>query len=233
MAKASAKKKSASRGAVTVVRTRVVKVSEPPPTPKPPSGPIDKLLDLVKWIDTPFKLATVIILGVLGLVGYIAYENQDKLIGSLTAKDHIPQLVKDEQLLAASRPLLRDAHAETIIIHEVDLPKNSRITRLALSTEGRNTSLEGVKGALFSSSPARNRAVISMVNNEVLCEAFQPSSDVGDWLINRGVVYACRASIPPDAGIMIGYISLGFKQEPRDISALKARIQQATREMAR
>lgn len=233
MAKAPAKKKPTSRGAVTVVRTRVVKVNEPTPPPKPPGGPLDKVLDLVKWIDTPFKLATVIILGVLGLVGYIAYENQDKLIGSLTAKDHIPQLIRDEQLLAVSRPLLRDARAETIIIHEVDLPKNARVTRLALSNEGRNTSLEGVKGALFSSSPARNRAVVSMINNEILCEGFQASSDAGDWLINRGVVYACRASIPPDAGIMVGYISLGFKQEPRDIAALKARIQQATREMAR
>jgi len=233
MAKAPAKKKPAARGAV-VVRTKIVKVNEPPPAPpKPPGGPLDKLLDLVKWIDTPFKLATVIILGVLGLVGYIAYENQDKLVGSLTAKDHIPQLVKEDQLLAVSRPLLRDLRAETIVIHEVDLPKNARITRLAMSTEGRNTSLEGVKGALFSSSPARNRAVVSMINNEILCEGFQASSDAGDWLVSRGVVYACRASIPPEAGVMIGYVAIGFKQEPRDVAAVRARIQQATREMAR
>jgi hypothetical protein len=232
MAKAPAKKKPTARGAA--VRAKIVKVNEPAPAPpKPPGGPLDKVLDLVKWIDTPFKLATVIVLGVLGLVGYIVYENQDKLIGSLTAKDHIPQLVKEEQLLAAARPLLRDVRAETIIIHEVDLPKNARTTRLAMSTEGRNTSLEGVKGALFSSSPARNRAVISMVNNEILCEGFQASSDAGDWLIQRGVIYACRASIPPEAGIMVGYIAVGFKQEPRDVSAVKARIQQATRDMAR
>jgi hypothetical protein len=32
---------------------------------------------------------------------------------------------------------------------------------------------------------------------------------------------------------MVGYISVGFKQEPRDIVAVKARINQTAREMAR
>jgi hypothetical protein len=222
-----------------VTRTRTVKVkveAVPPPAPAPvqkPSSIPDKLMDLVKWIDSPFKLATVIILGVLSLGGYIVYQQQDKLIGSLTARESMPELLADERLSSMSRELLRDLRAETIIVHQIDLAKNARITRIVQSADGRFAPLEGQKGAFFSGSPARNRAAVAMLNGEVLCEGFQASSDVGDWITARGVVYACRGSIPPEPGHMSGYISVGFKQEPRDIVAVKARINQTAREMAR
>jgi hypothetical protein len=219
------------------IRTKIIKVKAeidaPPAPPKPASGPLDKALDLVKWIDSPFKLATVILLGVLGLGGYIVYQQQDKLIGSLTARETMPELLADERLSSLSRELLRDLRAETVIIHQIDLAKNARITRIAQSADGRFAPLEGQKGAFFSGSTARNRAAVAMLNGEVLCEGFQASSDVGDWITARGVVYACRGSIPPEPGHMAGYISVGFKQEPRDIVAVKARINQTAREMAR
>lgn len=219
------------------IRTRIVKIKAeidtPAPPPKPPGGPLDKALDLVKWVDSPFKLLTIIILGVLGLVGYIVYSHQDKLVTSLTSRETMPELLADERLASMGRDLIRDLRAETVIIHQVDLAKNARITRIAQSADGRFSPLEGKKGAFFSGNPARNRAAVSMLNGEVLCERFEPSSDVGDWLISRGVTYACRGSVPPEAGSMVGYISIGFKVEPRDIVAVKARINQTTREMAR
>lgn len=221
----------------TEVRTKIVKfkaeIEPAAPPPKPPGGPLDKALDLVKWVDSPFKLLTIIILGVLGLIGYIVYSHQDKLVASLTARETMPELIADERLSSLSRDLLRDLRAETVIIHQIDLAKNARITRIAQSADGRFAPLEGQKGAFFSGSPARNRAAIAMLNGEVLCEGFQASSDVGDWITARGVVFACRGSIPPEPGHMAGYISVGFKQEPRDIVAVKARINQTAREMAR
>lgn len=194
---------------------------------------MDKALDLVKWIDSPFKLATVILLGVVSLIGYIIYEQQDRIVGTLTARETMPELLADERLASMGRDLIRDLRAETVIIHQVDLAKNARITRIAQSADGRFAPLEGKKGAFFSGSPARNRAAVSMLNGEVLCEGFQPSSEAGDWLVSRGVVFACRGSIPPEAGSMVGYIAIGFKQEPRDLVAVKSRINQTTREMAR
>jgi hypothetical protein len=222
---------------VAKTRTVRVKVETVPPAPTPPapkpSSISDKAFDLVKWIDSPFKLATVIVLGVLGLGGYIVYQQQDKLIGTLTSRETMPVLLADERLSSLARDLIRDTRAETIIIHEIDLAKNARTTRIAQSTDGRFTPLEGKKGAFFSSSPARNRAAVAMLNGEVLCEPFTASSDVGDWIVSRGVTYACRGSIPPEAGHMAGYLAVGFKQEPRDTTATKARINQTAREMAK
>lgn len=237
MARAAKKPVKRSPRKTEEIRTRIVKIKaeidNPAPPPKPPGGPLDKVLDLVKWVDSPFKLLTIIILGVLGLIGYIVYSQQDKLVSSLTHRETMPELLADERLSSLSRDLLRDLRAETILIHQIDLAKNARITRIAQSADGRFTPLEGKKGAFFSGSPARNRAAVAMLNGEVMCEGFTPSSDAGDWLVSRGVVFACRGSIPPEPGSMAGYISVGFKQEPRDIIAVKARINQTAREMAR
>jgi hypothetical protein len=135
--------------------------------------------------------------------------------------------------VAASQAIIRDLRAETVIVHEINLSSNARITRVALSVDGRHAPLEGKKGAFFSGSPARNHAAVAMLNGEVLCETFEASSDVGDWIISKGVTYACRGSIPPEQGSMVGYLAVGFKSLPRDITAVKARINQATRELAK
>lgn len=214
-------------------RARVTNVQSPSAR-KPSGGVLDRVFDLVKWIDSPFKLATVLVLGVLGLAGHIIYQQQDKIFSTLTSpRETMPELLVDERLASLGRDLLRDLGAETLIIHQIDLASNSRLTRIALSQDGRFAPLEGRKGAFFSGSPARNKAAVTMLNGEVLCEPFEPSSDVGDWLISRGVTFACRGSVPPDPGHMAGYISVGFKKEPRDMMSVKTRINQTSREMAK
>jgi len=194
---------------------------------------LDKAVDLIKWVDSPFKLVVVILLGTFGLAGYLVYQNQDKLINKAISHETMPVMVPDDKIMAASQALMRDLRAETIVVHEVNLSSNARVTRVAMSADGRFAHLEGKKGALFSGSPARNNAAVAMLNGEVLCETFEASSDVGDWIVGKGVTYACRGSIPPEQGSMVGYLAVGFKSVPRDITAVKARINQTTRELAK
>jgi hypothetical protein len=212
-----------------------IKVAEKPieviVTPKAPSGWMDKTMDLVKWVDSPFKLFTVIIMGLTGLLGYIAFEQQELIVEKLTSKDKMQTLLADEKLSSLSRDLLRDSGAEIVIVHHINLPQNIRTTRIAQSHDGRFTPLEGKKGSFFSDAPERNKAAISMLNGEILCEPFKATSSAGDWIVSRGVTYTCRGSIPPDVGHMIGYITVGFKKEPRDISSVKSLINQTARAM--
>jgi hypothetical protein len=219
--------------------TRTTKKPEEKPlevvvTNKSPSTFLDKAVDIIKWVDSPFKLATVVILGAVGLFGYITYQNQDKIINKMTSSTaKILTLVEDEKLSSLNRDLLRDLDAETVIIHQIDLPQNLRLTRIAQSPDGRYTPLEGLKGSFFSSAAVRNRASTSILNGEILCEPFEATSVVGDWILSRGVTYTCRGPIPLEAGTMVGYIAVGFKKEPRDAVAVKARINQSTREMTK
>ena len=86
--------------------------------------------------------------------------------------------------------------------------------------------------ALNNASSDRNSAMVSMLNGEVMCEEFNPSSKVGEWGAKQGVKFMCRGSIPPDMGKFAGFVAIGFKNKPEDIAALKTRINLAATDMS-
>jgi hypothetical protein len=145
----------------------------------------------------------------------------------------MPQLAKQETLLTPARSLMKDVDGLVILIHKANLTTNSRTTVLALNADGsREKSMEGTVTSLFNASADRNAAMVAMLNNEVLCEEFKPSSKVGEWGVKQGVNFMCRGSIPPDPGKFAGYVAIGFKDKPEDIAALKTRINLAATDMS-
>ena len=155
------------------------------------------------------------------------------ILQAITTQDKMPQLAKQEQLIMPARSLMKDVDAIVLLIHKANLTTNSRTTVLALNADGtREKAIEGTVTSLFNASADRNAAMVAMLNNEVLCEEFNPSSKVGEWGIKQGVKFMCRGSIPPDPGKFAGYIAIGFKDKPEDIPALKTRINLAASDMS-
>jgi len=208
-----------------------------PITPKAESKKDDstlgKIIGLIEWVDNPFKLFTVILLAFLAFAGYFAWDSRQVLLHAITTQDKMPQLAKQENLLAPARSLLKDVDGIVLLIHKANLATNSRTTVLALNADGsREKSMEGTVTSLFNASADRNSAMVAMLNGEVLCEEFNPSSKVGEWGVKQGVRYLCRGAVPPDLGKFAGYVAIGFKNKPEDIAALKTRINLASTDMA-
>jgi hypothetical protein len=145
----------------------------------------------------------------------------------------MPQLAKQENLLTPARSLMKDVDGLVVLVHKANLATNSRTTVLALNADGsREKSMEGTVTSLFNASADRNSAMVAMLNGEVLCETFNPSSKVGEWGVKQGVKFMCRGAIPPDLGHFAGYVAIGFKDKPEDIAALKTRINLASTDMS-
>jgi len=194
---------------------------------------LGKIIGLIEWVDNPFKLFTVILLAFLAFAGYFAWDSRQVLLHAITTQDKMPQLAKQENLLAPARSLLKDVDGIVLLIHKANLATNSRTTVLALNADGsREKSMEGTVTSLFNASADRNGAMVAMLNGEVLCEEFNPSSKVGEWGVKQGVKFMCRGSIPPDLGKFAGYVAIGFKEKQEDIAALKTRINLASTDMA-
>ena len=205
----------------------------PKPESKKDDSTLGKIIGLIEWVDNPFKLFTVILLAFLAFAGYFAWDSRQVLLHAITTQDKMPQLAKQENLLAPARSLLKDVDGIVLLIHKANLATNSRTTMLALNADGsREKSMEGTVTSLFNASADRNSAMVAMLNGEVLCEEFNPSSKVGEWGIKQGVKFMCRGSIPPDLGKFAGYVAIGFKNKPEDIAALKTRINLASTDMA-
>jgi len=203
------------------------------PAPKPSTDAIGRVTDLIKWVDSPFKLFTVILLSFLAFAGYFAWDSRQVILQAIQNQDHMPQLVKQEDLVEPAKSLMKDVDGLVVLVHKANLTTNSRTTMLALNADGsREKKIEGTVTSLFNASPDRNAAMVAMLNNEVLCEEFNPSSKVGEWGVKQGVKFMCRGSIPPDPGKFAGYLAIGFKEKPEDISALKTRINLAATDMS-
>ena len=194
---------------------------------------IGKIIGLIEWVDNPFKLFTVILLSFLAFAGYFAWDSRQVILHAITTQDKMPQLAKQESLIAPARSLLKDLDGIVLLIHKANLSTNSRTTVLALNADGsREKAIEGSITSLFNASADRNSAMVAMLNGEVLCEEFNPSSKVGEWGVKQGVKFMCRGSIPPDMGKFAGYVAIGFKAKPEDIAALKTRINLAATDMS-
>jgi len=194
---------------------------------------LGKIIGLIEWVDNPFKLFTVILLAFLAFAGYFAWDSRQVLLHAITTQDKMPQLAKQENLLAPARSLLKDVDGIVLLIHKANLATNSRTTVLALNADGsREKSMEGTVTSLFNASADRNSAMVAMLNGEVICEEFNSSSKVGEWGVKQGVRFLCRGAVPPDLGKFAGYVAIGFKEKQEDIAALKTRINLASTDMA-
>jgi len=221
---------------VAPVKRRIVKPKPAvveAPAPKPSTDAIGRVTDLIKWVDSPFKLFTVILLSFLAFAGYFAWDSRQVILQAIQNQDHMPQLVKQDDLVDPAKSLMKDVDGLVVLIHKANLTTNSRTTVLALNADGsREKKIEGTVTSLFNASADRNAAMVAMLNNEVLCEEFNPSSKVGEWGVKQGVKFMCRGSIPPDPGKFAGYLAIGFKEKPEDIPALKTRINLAATDMS-
>jgi hypothetical protein len=236
-AKTAAKAPAKAPAKVAPVKRRIPKPkAEATPKPQPAKTPADtlgKIIGLIEWVDSPFKLLTVILLSFMAFAGYFAWDSRQVILQAIQNQDHMPQLVKQDDLVDPAKSLLKDVDGLIVLVHKANLTTNSRTTVLAMNADGsREKKLEGTVTSLFNASADRNAAMVAMLNNEVLCEEFNPSSKVGEWGVKQGVKFMCRGSIPPDPGKFAGYIAVGFKDKPEDISALKTRINLASTDMS-
>jgi hypothetical protein len=217
----------------TINVTMAAPTAPPKPETKKDDSTLGKVIGLIEWVDNPFKLFTVILLSFLAFAGYFAWDSRQVILQAITTQDKMPQLAKQEALLTPARSLLKDVDGVVLLVHKANLATNSRTTVLALNSDGsREKSMEGTVTSLFNASADRNSAMVAMLNGEVLCEEFNPSSKVGEWGVKQGVKFMCRGSIPPDMGKFAGYVAIGFKDKPEDIAALKTRINLASTDMS-
>ena len=221
-------KKPVAKTAVkrAAVRKPVAKV-----TKAAPRDMTDKILELIKWVDNPFKLVSVILLSTIAFAGYFAWDSRQVILAAIKSSNSMPQLKTHDELVPIANNLVKETQAVGLVINKVNLATNSRTTVLAIANNERNHKLEGITVSLFNESPARNADVVSMLNNEIACKPFESSSPVGEWAKSQGVTYMCRGSIPNEIGKFAGYVAVGFKAEPRDLTSVKTRIILAASEM--
>jgi hypothetical protein len=179
---------------------------------------LDSTLEKVlAYVDSPFKLMAIIVMGLVAFAGYFIWQNQTVLIGAYQESKKMPSIYEDRVDDAAS-VLFKQTDAKFVAIFKVNPILGTRILYRLYTKDGRSKEMEGLDVGLFTANTANNNDVVKLMAGETPCSSYlRPQSELGIWYISQGVSFTCRISIPPDRSRFIGQITVGWAEQPENM----------------
>lgn len=180
------------------------------------------LSSVLSYVDSPFKLAAIVVMGVLAFGGYLIYGHQDILVDAVKRDAELPKL--DIARLEDMIPLMmRETSADVVAVLEVNQIRGTRTVARMYTKDGRIKAQEGNVAKLFSGIPENDRDTIALIAGETPCGEYRRAqSIVGLFYKTEGVTFMCRTSIPPERDQFVGQITLGWKEQPADLDHIRA-----------
>jgi hypothetical protein len=190
-----------------------------------PESIVDKVLT---YVDSPFKLFAIILMGVLAFAGYFLWQNQEFMRDAYKESKKLPE-INTSRTDDASAMLFKKTGASVVAIFKVNPLFNSRVLHKAYTKDGRDKSIEDIDVGLFTQNASNNADVVKLMTNEIPCSEYRyAQSEVGLWYIEKGVTFTCRVSVPPDSPRFVGQITVGWAQPPEDLQQTKFMLEIAS-----
>jgi hypothetical protein len=172
---------------------------------------LDKVLG---YVDSPFKLFAILVMGVVAFAGYFFWENQSFLIDAYKENQRMPT-INEERADDAASVLFKQTDAKFVAIFKVNPMLGTRVLYRLYTKDGRSKEMDGLDVGLFSASASNNSDVVKLMAGEIPCGPYlRAQSEIGLWYMAQGVTYTCRISVPPDRTRFIGQITAGWSAQP-------------------
>lgn len=179
---------------------------------------LDKVLG---YVDSPFKLFAILVMGVVAFAGYFLWQNQEFMRDAYKESKKLPE-INTSRSDEASAMLFKKTGAVVVAVFKVNPLFNSRVLYKAYTKDGRDKSIEDIDVGLFSQNVSNNNDVIALMTNQVPCSEYRyAQSEVGLWYIEKGVTFTCRISVPPDSHRFVGQITVGWAEPPQSLEQIK------------
>jgi hypothetical protein len=186
---------------------------------------LDKVLG---YVDSPFKLFAILVMGVVAFTGYFLWQNQEFMRDAYKESKKLPE-INTGRVDEASTMLFKKTGATVVAVFKVNPLFNSRVLHKAYTKDGRDKSIEDIDVGLFSQNTANNADVVKLMTNEMPCSEYRyAQSEVGLWYIEKGVTFTCRVSVPPDSHRFVGQITVGWAQPPENLEQVKFMLEIAS-----
>jgi hypothetical protein len=186
---------------------------------------LDKVLG---YVDSPFKLFAILIMGIVAFSGYFLWQNQEFMRDAYKESKKLPE-INTGRADDASSMLFKKTGATVVAIFKVNPLFGSRVLYRAYTKDGRDKSVEDIDVGLFSQNASNNADIIKLMTNEIPCSEYRyAQSEVGLWYIEKGVGFTCRVSVPPDSHRFVGQITVGWTQQPENLEQVKFMLEIAS-----
>jgi hypothetical protein len=190
-----------------------------------PDSTLDKVLG---YVDSPFKLFAILVMGIVAFTGYFMWQNQEFMRDAYKESKKLPE-INTSRADEASAMLFKKTGATVVAVFKVNPLFGSRVLYRAYTKDGRDKSVEDIDVGLFSQNAANNADVVKLMTNEIPCSEYRyAQSEVGIWYLEKGVGFTCRVSVPPDSHRFVGQITVGWVDPPQNIEQVKFMLEIAS-----
>lgn len=190
-----------------------------------PNSTLDKVLG---YVDSPFKLFAILVMGVVAFAGYFLWQNQEFMRDAYKESKKLPE-INTSRSDETSAMLFKKTGATVVAIFKVNPLFNSRVLYKAYTKDGRDKTIEDIDVGLFSQNSGNNNDVIALMTNQIPCSEYRyAQSEVGLWYIEKGVTFTCRVSVPPDSHRFVGQITVGWAEPPQDLAQVRFMLEIAS-----
>jgi len=190
-----------------------------------PASVVDRVLT---YVDSPFKLFAILVMGVVAFAGYFLWQNQEFMRDAYKESKKLPE-INTSRADDASSMLLKKTGATVVAVFKVNPLFNSRVLYRAYTKDGRDKTIEDIDVGLFSQNSANNADVVKLMTNEIPCGEYRfAQSEVGLWYLEKGVGFTCRVSVPPDSHRFVGQITVGWNEQPENLEQVKFMLEIAS-----
>lgn len=193
----------------------------------------DTLLGVLNYIDSPFKLAVVVLLALLAFSGYFVYSNQTFLIAAYDKNKSLPK-IDVSKADDVAKFLIKEANADVVAIFEVDIMLGTRVLVRAYTKEGRDKTHDGLDVGMLSANQENNADLLSLYGGSIPCGSYtRAQTIIGFWYIQQGATFICRSSMPTTPGLFAGQLTIGWKTPPDNIHKIQDMLAIASNMMIR
>jgi hypothetical protein len=174
----------------------------------------DSLDSILSWVNTPWRAVVAVSVLVLCGFAWATWNERGFLMRAVEQWLYGPALNQNVAEEGARRLL---AHADLVVLYEVDLPANWKRTLYVFDQDGEITALKGREMPYVPRSVDSN-VVFETLAGQTICAPF-------NWLYlgRAGYTYGCSQSIP-HGGPTVGTLHLIWKEPPSQESEGQARV---------
>lgn len=175
-------------------------------------------LDLLTWVgQSPLRIVVIFVMILMFGGAWFVYTEKDNFMASYRAQQALPKM--NGKYEEAVNFILKNTEAELVAVFEVNTVLNTRkLTYLTSRSSGHNKEHDGTDVGLLTKNLSNNEDVIGLMSGKIPCADYnKPQSYIGFTYKASGVNYMCRISVPAEAGLFIGQISVGWKEKPSDV----------------
>ena len=197
-------------------------MSNPPPEPSGNQGILGVVERVLKFIDKPWKAFAIVMLAVVGFVGWFVYTHSDELFEAWMTPSEVR--LRTENVTEALTKLIEETSADLVQVWSVDLPTNSQHFIAARRHDGERPVVLSPRRLPIIVSVSDVLALERVLEGRPHCtDLSEHGTPLVKRLHERGMKRACAIPIPPSAQAFVGVIYLVWST-PADEAAEKVAV---------